>query len=316
MRIEVTVSGWEQVCCGDAFAIGDEMRWNLVAADPAHTPAGALPRFADERHDETPDEVPHWPVACTVIAIRGVTYPSLPVPGEPATFERDISHPQVTNLVNVPGSDTDTADHHHAEYLVEFEVPDSTELPTFVESTSTREWRETEERDRSRDRARMLDPVGQILEQAADFVEATFSDVAMIRRSTDRSALSIVPHREGATAMHWVRTTGESDRIGLHVGDGEWWRDSNVENAALARGFVEAAAAGRVTESVFDHGDERAYFETQVRSADGREWTAREHFTPLGASATVTGTVVMARTDQIERMQRGDVQYLPWSDPA
>ncbi|WP_053352380.1 DUF6578 domain-containing protein [Leucobacter musarum] len=312
MRIEVMVSGWEQVCCGDAFAIGDEMRWNLVAADPAHTPAGALPRFTDERHDETPDEVPHWSVAGTVIAIQGITYPDLAVPGEPMTFERDSAHPRVTSLVNVPGSDADTADHHHSEYLVELEVPDSTELPTYVESTSAREWREAQERHRARDLARMLDPVGQILEQAADFAEATFGDVTTIRRGSDRSALSIVPHREGATAVHWVRTTGDSDSIGLHVGDGEWWRDANVENAALAREFVEAAAAGPVSELVVDHGDGRAYFETQVRSADGRECTAREHFTPLGANATGTGVVVMARMDQIERMQRGGVHYLAW----
>ena len=316
MRIEVMVSGWEQVCCGDAFAIGDETRWNLVAADPAHTPAGALPRFADERHDETPDEVPRWPVAGTVVSIRGITYPSLPVPGEPASFERDTAHPQVAPLANVPGSDADTADHQHSEYLIEFEVADATELPIYVESASTRAWRETQERDRSRDLVRMLDPIGQILELAADFAEATFGDVATVRRSTDRSAFTILPHREGAPAVHWVRTTGESDRIGLHIGDGEWWRDANIESATLAREFVEAAAAGRVTESVVDHGDGRAYFETQVRSADGHKWTAREHFTPLGASATGTGVVVMARTDQIERMQRGDVQYLSWSDPA
>ncbi|MDR6865941.1 hypothetical protein J2Y69_000526 [Microbacterium resistens] len=135
MRIEVVVKRWEQACCGAAFRVGDDVIWNLLAADPASTTPGGLSRFEEEHHDQTPDDVPHWEVTGTVRSIRGVSYPRIPVRAERRSFTLDTAHPATTPLSEVE----EASGAGLSKYWVELDVADECELPPFVSSDSVRE---------------------------------------------------------------------------------------------------------------------------------------------------------------------------------
>lgn len=158
----------------------------------------------------------------------------------------------------------------------------------------------------------MTDPMGAVLEAAAEYAEATLGAVARIVRDGDRSAITIEPHREGATAVRWARNDHESDGIGIHTGDGSWWLPAAVENAELARVFLDAAVAGRVTEEVVDGDGAVERLDTCVRSDDGRRWVSSTDFDPV----VEDGVVVFVFEDAWERVQRGNHAYAPWEGPA
>lgn len=308
MRILVVVSEWEQACCGIGFRAGDEATWILSAADPALTPADGLPRFIEEHHDQTATEVPHWSVTGTVRGITGVTYPQLPVTGEPRSFMPDTDHPSLTVVSEVEGA-TST---DFFEYLVEFDVADDRPLPSFVVSDWEREQRQTTAQEAARNHARKEDPVGVLLEAAADYAETTFCAVASIVRDQDRSAITIEPHQEGATAVRWARSDNVTDGIGLHTGDGSWWLPATIENAALARVFLDAAASGRVREEVIDRDGAAKRLDTCVRSADGQKWVSSTDFDPVGDD----DEVMLVFGDTFQRVQSGNYSYAPWEVPA
>ena len=304
----MVVSEWEQACCGSEFRVGGEATWVLSAADPALTPADGLPRFIEEHHDQTAPEVPHWSVTGTVRGITGVTYPALPATGEPRSFVPDTDHPSLTKLSAVEAA-TSTG---FFEYLVEFDIADGCALPGFVVSDWEREQRQTASQETARNRARREDPVGAVLEAAADYAETEFGAVASIVRDVDRSAITIAPHRESATAVRWARSVHDTDGIGIHTGDGSWWLPATVENAALARVFLDAAASGRVTEEVIDRDGVAKRLDTCVRSDDGQKWVASSDFDPFFGDKGVMVVV----GDAFERVQRGNHTYAPWEGSA
>lgn len=300
----MVVSEWEQACCGTGFRVGAEATWDLSAADPALTPADGLPRFIEEHHDQTAPEVPHWSVTGTVREITGVTYPELPVTGEPRSFVADTDHPSLTKLSTVEAA-TST---DFFEYLVEFDVDDDCAFPSFVVSGWEQEQRQTAAQETARNRARKEDPVGVLLEAAADYAEATFGAVTSIMRDPDRSAITIEPHQEGATAVRWARSDNATDGIGVHTGDGSWWLPATVESASLARVFLDAAASGRVREEVIDREGAAKRLDTCVRSDDGQKWVASSDFDPFVDDEGV----MVVFGDAFERVQRGNYTYTPW----
>lgn len=304
MRILVVVTGWEQACCGAGFRVGGETTWNLSAADPASTPADSLPRFIEEHHDQTAPEVPHWNVTGVVRGISGVTYPQLPVTGEARSFVPDTAHPSLTALSEV----TDGASSDFFEYRVEFDVADDCALPGFVVSDWELEQRQTAAQETARNRVRKDNPVGVLLEAAADYAEATFGVVASIVRDPNRSAITVEPHQEGATAVRWARSVHDTDGIGIHTGEGSWWLPATVENARLARVFLDAAASGRVTEEVVDREGAAKRLDTCVRSLDGGKWVSSTDFDPFIDDSGV----MLVFGDTFERVQRGNYSYAPW----
>jgi hypothetical protein len=128
MRIEVVISGWEQACCGTSFAVGDHMIWKLRATSPAEVPEGALPRFEEEHHDQTPAGVPHWDVSGVVVAITGISYPLLPVTGQQSTFTWDTEQPQFSAIDSVGKPD----DPELEQYRVVLDVADDAVLPPYA----------------------------------------------------------------------------------------------------------------------------------------------------------------------------------------
>lgn len=308
MRVLVVVSEWEQACCGAGFRVGDGATWDLSAADPALTPADGHPRFTEEHHDQTAPEVPHWSVTGTVRGITGVTYPQLPVTGEPRSFVPDTDHPSLTVLSEVEGA----ASTEFFEYLVEFDVADDCALPRFVVSEWAKEQQQAAAQETARNRARQEDPVGAVLEATADYAESVLGAVASTVRDRDRSAITIEPHREGATAVRWARSVHDTDGIGIHTGDGSWWLPATVENAALARVFLDAAASGRVSEEVSDRDGTAKRLDTCVRSADGQKWVSSTDFDSIGDDEGA----MLVFGDTFERVQRGNHVYPPWEISA
>lgn len=314
MRILVEINEWEHACCGMDFQVGDAATWKLRAVDPELSAATGQPRFQEEHHGETPESVPHWPVTGTVRAIYAVTYPLVPIPGEPRRFTSDPSRPTHSPMERVEAgpSASDIAVFH-----VELEVSDADELPGYVEDAEAAARRATEDAARVQ-LDLMRDPVGRILEAAADLAEAQFGGWCTVHRSRERSALTVDPEQDRATAIWWVRVppdNGAADqdpdltgRIGIHVGYGSWWFPATPENAALPAEFLEAAAHGRVSEHVRDRGADGKRLETRVEARDGRVWVDSEDLP--GPASGIGVALLGGRT--IDRLGHGTAPYVPW----
>jgi hypothetical protein len=315
MRIDIVIAEWGQACCGVPFSVGAEGRWKVWAEEPPSTSSDAPTRFIEEHHGETPDHIPHWEVTGVVSTITGVRYPLLPVPGQARTFTPDYSNPESVALDAVEKS----ADTGFSEFVVGVEVADDAALPSHLPRSDRSAQRQSEELTATLNRDRRNDEVGQILEALTDDAQARFTDIARVTRATDRSAVTIEPTRDGATAIHWARSASpDSDGIQVHAGDGDWRLDATVESAQMVRYFVDAASSGRIEERVIVVDDEPASLETVVHGPDGHVWTAT---VPVQAIRGMSGGGMGGGADNGVRMmagnfwtriERGEHQYTPW----
>ncbi|MFD1713574.1 DUF6578 domain-containing protein [Amnibacterium flavum] len=246
MLIEVKVAGWEQRCCGEAFAVGGVGSWNVIADDPAQTVH--LSTFHTEQHGQAEPEVPNWSVEGTIRAIDGLVGQHARVPGRPGMLvwaeDRSKSYPMES--VTAEGEDDDQ---YYDTYLVTLEVPDDFLLPDYVESEWSIRRREAEAARRARSRAAMTDEVGRELEALADQAQTRFARAADILRDTDSSAISFRPHAQYTADLHWARVDDQGpDLIQVEVADGSWTIPASLESVAELRGVLESASAGRVEE--------------------------------------------------------------------
>jgi hypothetical protein len=300
MEIEVVIAEWDQACCGAPFQLGDQVTWRLVALPPA---PDALPRFERDNHDLTPEDVPHWPVTGTVTAITGIRYPFFPIAGEPNSHTADTSAPEFHSLISVGQPDALDL----SEYRVTLHLADETNLPAYVTSADQIAQHEIEASTHERNRERMLDPVGLLLEALAENAQERYAAIAQAVRATDRSAFSVTPLRPNAASVHWARSAVEADAIGVQVGGGKWTFPASVAHAEIVGVLLDAAVRGWVEEHVRSHGDVQL-LETEVRAQNGRSWTATE-------------TVEVFQGDEFfaaprglwDRVQRGHHRYEPWA---
>jgi hypothetical protein len=300
MQIEVVIAEWEQACCGAPFHLGEQVSWRLVALAPA---TDAPPGFEREDHDLTPPDVPQWPVAGTVAAITGVRYPDLPIAGEPNSYTRDTSAPELHRLTSV--SQHDALD--LSEYRVTLQLADETNLPAYVTSAEEIARQSAELRRHERNRERMLDPVGLLLEALAGDAQARYSAIAQTVRATDKSAFSVTPLRPNAASVHWIRSEDEADSIWVRVGDGRWSFPASVAHAETVRILLDAAVRGWVEEHVRPHVAVQR-LETEVHAQDGRGWTATETVETFEADGFFA-----APRGLWDRVQRGSHRYDPWA---
>ena len=310
MEIEVIIVGWEQDCCGSPFQVGEPATWNILAAEPnaphaADPQPGTAARFVEEHHDQTPADVPHWKVTGTVVAITGIRYPRIPAPGLTGTYTADLSAPESHPLDAV--GDPDELD--FSEYRVRLDVPPGTELPAHTLSAEALARQADEARATERNRLRLGDPVGLLLEALADDAEHRYAHLARTSRATGRSAMTLEPRRAEAAAIRWLRSEDEhDDGITVQIGDGSWRLPAT--DVALVREFLDAAVHGRVLEHVRP-AENPSRLDTEVLAADGRSWTATRTFAPFGA-----GGIVAKRL--WDRVQRGEHRYSRWDagEPA
>jgi hypothetical protein len=300
MEIEVVIAEWDQACCGAPFQLGEQVSWRLVALPPA---PDALPLFERDNHDLTPEDVPHWPVTGTVTAITGVRYPFLPIAGEPNSHTADTSAPEFHSLTSASQPDALNL----SEYRVTLHLADETDLPAYVTSADQITQHAIEVRTHERNRERMLDPVGLLLEALADDTQERSAAIAEAVRATDRSAFSVRPFRPDAASVHWARSAVEADTIRVQVGGGKWTFPASVAHAEIVGVLLGAAVRGWVEEHVRQHGDVQ-FLETEVRAQNGRSWTATETvevFQGDGFFAAPNGLW--------DRVQRGQHRYDPWA---
>ncbi|TFC01653.1 hypothetical protein E3O42_09785 [Cryobacterium adonitolivorans] len=301
MQIEVVIVGWEQGCCGKPFALGGPATWPLQAIAPE---PGTLPRFVADSHDQIPPDVPHWRVTGTVVAITGISYPRILVPGMAGTYTGDTSAPQPHELSAVGARPED----NFSEYWVVLEVPDGTDLPAHMLGAEKTAQLDREARTTQRNRQRMTDEVGLLLEALADDAQRRYADLARAIRATDKSALTLEPHRTDAAAISWSRSSDEgNDGITVQVGDGRWRFPASPDDAALVRVFLDAAVTGSVEEHVRPAGAPQR-LETEVLATDGRSWTATIEFRPFAAGGVVAMPGLLWA-----RVQRGEHRYGPWT---
>lgn len=242
MLVEVVINGWEQGCCGASFRVGDQMTWKLHATVPAEVPEGALTGFEEEHHDLTPEEAPQWNVLGVVVAIAGISYPLLPITGQPGSFTWDTENPHDTALASVE----EPADPVFDQYRVLFDVADDTDLPPYAPEEAHRQG-EFDTVNRELQHERMHDEIGVLLETFAEQAQRRYGNAADVTRASDRSAVTAEPHRAGATAINWARSSEANDGITVTVGDGTWLLPATAAtaaNAGLVGEFLEAAADG------------------------------------------------------------------------
>lgn len=301
MQIEVDIVRWEHNCCGKPFKVGAPATWHLHAVAPE---VGPPTRFVSDEHDQTPADVPHWAVTGTVAAITGISYPRIPAPGQTRTYIADLSAPTMHELLFVDApSESDCS-----EFRVLLDVPDNTPLPSYALGADGIRQLEQQARTAERNRERMTDAVGVLLEALADDAERRCAGLAQIIRGTDRSGLTLQPHRTDAAAISWSRSgDADTDGITVQVGDGRWRFPATPDDAATVRVFLDAAVAGSVEEHVRP-AEAPHRLETEVLAADGRSWTASVEFQPFRAS----GVVAMPR-QLWDRVQRGEHRYSPWA---
>ena len=301
MQIEVDIVRWEHDCCGKPFAVGAQATWHLHAVAPE---SGPPTRFVADEHDQTPADVPHWAVTGTVAAITGISYPRIPAPGQTRSYTADLSAPTMHELLSVDAPSASD----YSEFRVLLDLPDNTPLPTYVLGADRIRQLEQEARTADRNRERMTDPVGLLLEALADDVQRRYAGLAQIIRGTARSGLTLQPHRTDAAAISWSRSgDADTDGITVQVGDGRWRLPATPDDVATVRVFLDAAVAGSVEEHVRP-AEAPHRLETEVLAADGRRWTASVEFQPFRS----TGVVGMPR-QLWDRVQRGEHRYRPWA---
>lgn len=305
MRIEVTIAGWEQDCCGSPFRVGEQMTWNLHAADPAAVPEGALPRFVrfvEEHHEGEPREVPECEVTGAVASIKGINFPLLPVAGE-RHFTMDTDHPQSFPTASVgypkdPGFD---------EVSVILNVADDVDLPLYSPEGGSSQ-RANEAQRAARNQERLHDSVGALLENLADHAQRQYGNMARITRSSKRSAATLEPYNAGSTAFYWARSDHAEDGIVVFVGDGTWALSASLSDAELVSEFLEAAAAGRVEERIRHNNRKIKRLATEITTADGRLWADTTEFETFDTGNGKIGMVGISW----ERFEKGDHKYQPW----
>jgi hypothetical protein len=306
MQIDVVISEWEQACCGIPFRVGDRMTWKILAADPQSTRPGASVRFDEEHHGQTPLDIPHWDVTGVVTSITCVRYPRVAIPGQARTFTWDITRPDSHPVEAVDKSGAIEAD----QYVIGLSVADDENLPTYRPSAESIIQSERETLTARRNRARARDDIGEALESLADEAQGRFGDVARVSRTEGRSAVTIEPHRDGATIVHWARSDdAEADGISVHVGDGDWHFEASIANAEVVRLFLDAAASGRVEEHVEFRNSRPHALRTDVHALDGRMWTTTD---TIGVHDAGGGVRLIAGYFH-KRIQRGDHVYPPWT---
>lgn len=300
MEIEVVIAEWDQACCGAPFQLGDQVSWHLVALPPA---PGSLAQFERDNHDLTPADVPQWPVTASVSAITGIRYPLLPVAGESNSYTLDTSAPELHRLTEVGPPDALDL----SEYRVTLHLADETALPAYVLSADQIAQHAGEARTRDRNRERMLDPVGRLLEALADDAHQRYAAIAQVVRSTDQSAVSITPLRPDTACVHWTRSEVEADAIEVQVGAGRWSLPASVAHADIVRVLLDAAARGWVEEHVRAQDGVRR-LETEVLVHDGRSWTATDTVEVFEADGFFAAPGALW-----DRVQRGHHRYAPWA---
>lgn len=339
MRICVEISAWEQACCGEAFNIGGEATWKLLAAEPgipANNEARAGILMFNEEHHEPPEGAEHLAVSGLVREISGLVHPAVPIAGEPGSFTIAEDEPELTPLQRV---EAQSESGEFTGYRVELEVPDDCVLPQFALTASMIEDRAAEARESRLNRELMADEVGRILEASADSAEREYSGVATILRAHGRSAITITPRNERGTLVAWARYAPDEDewddadeaewedadagewddaddgetsesQIGIHIGYGSWWLPATVEHALLVADLLGAAAQGRVVEDVVDLGESGKRLDTRVELSRDRDWVASEELPELTRHAEM----VFLAGNTAERLDRGPFRYAAWAE--
>lgn len=305
MLIEVVVSGWEQNCCGGAFTRGHEATVSIFAADPSELERDAPARFIEEHHGQTPDDVPKKEVTGSIARITGVSYDLVRRPGPAPVFERGEKIESPGELDAVAARETAGFD----ELRLLLDIADDVRLPHHVVSAESLAAQDRAVREQQLADLRRTDDVGVLLAVIGDEVAEAYSSVATIERSEDGQALTLEPHRAGATGISWARyAPSDTDIIAVNIGEGHFSYSADIKHASDLRELVAATAAGRVREKV-RAGDELTLLETIVESAEGRTWTAtvtEKPFRPGGGIVLMAGRLAA-------RLSGGDHGYEPWT---
>lgn len=154
----------------------------------------------------------------------------------------------------------------------------------------------------------MGDEVGIRLEAIADEAMARFGDVAEIRRSDERSAISIIPTAPDAAELHWLRGDASDEspgKIVITAGSGEWSLPASIDSADVVAAFLEAVSGGNIRE-VLEHNATTPSVSTTEVSAGSAVWRQGTRVASLGEGLAWMGG------SELERVRRGNHNYAPW----
>ncbi|MGO1544022.1 MAG: hypothetical protein ACTHXA_06745 [Gulosibacter sp.] len=300
--IDVFLGACFSACVGDRPQIGDTVDWEIIALDPATTPANAHPRFIEEHDGIYPPGVPVGQVRGRVTRVLGVQYRREPAVGSPGSLQ-------------VAGADVFDLDPDYVyqagdelAFGVTLEVSAQSELPEF------RDYDSPDPARARREAVGMADAVGAQLAELSERVRSQFGQIADIQIADGGRAVSVRPFADRASEVHWERTGLDSAGISIHAGEGHWYVADTVESVSALSAFVDAIAAGNIVELLRGKGTPRMLFVTEV-VADGRAWT-HERPGPTFNEKDGTLTTASYRPIDADRMSKlwgaGKDPYRPW----
>ena len=129
--VRVWVDGWQLQCCGEPFAVGEDVRWTLVErpfeqvlTDRTGRREVVVLTHAEEHHGDAPEDTP---VTGRVRRVLAVTWEYAPVPGSARTFAPVEGSGGTQELYRVDGWESELPSggpRGFAGYVVDLDVRD------------------------------------------------------------------------------------------------------------------------------------------------------------------------------------------------
>jgi hypothetical protein len=282
--IEVWIATSDYDCCGEPFAVGDDVGFTLV-----RTVDEDGDQYWDGRHPSDGAEIPRAEVRGRVEAIVAVHERLVPVAGG-HSLTRDPSD-TLEQHVDAVSAGRDPRGFATTTYRVTFRVPASTALPAPM-----RPFRRPEQAPRPRPERAIL------LTQLVDEVEERFGDAVVILRADDDTAVTLAPTREDAATVRWNLFV---DALVVEIERAEWVLPWPADALTVLRQLIDAAASGGFSETV---GDDR--FVSIARAPGGDVLTAVADapvFPPGGGLAWVSSR----DSGRLKRIRSGR-PFPPW----
>ncbi|HJX79678.1 DUF6578 domain-containing protein [Glutamicibacter sp.] len=244
MQIKVNIEGWAHACCGQAFSVGDTIKWEMAQLRSAQGDV----RFELNDHDElSASGVPVSLVAARVVSIEFADRDYVAAIGDPHEMVESGQPAKITKASHVPAG-TDFA---HSAIIVALQVHDPESLPPVHDWDPQADFGENEEFERLEAARIDIYRKSELREELVGLIEQLARNYGIVARARfdDLGNASFVPNNNQAASIHW-RVDFETDkpRLLAEIARADWEFELDERHIGLLGQIVGAAAEGRITD--------------------------------------------------------------------